>query len=135
MYSNRCPAEHFCYSCLLLPKEEMACHQMRGLVRKRLIVDYLLSLPNSQAPVDDRFLSAVRQASKDSHASLILWDALHDLQAEGYLVGDLDKSVGLVRHKVEEIQKKYQDHLAQIGHHVSLGRLTAEMTALTILPV
>ena len=117
--TTRIPAEHICYTCLLLPHEEDTCYKMLKLVRKRLAVLYLVDSAKDDCRIDDRMLAALRLDSEDPQSWAAASKALGELQEEGYLIKTTNGGWRMIDSKIRQAESNYVDHLAQITDHVS----------------
>ena len=117
--ANRNPAEHFCYTCLLLPQEEDVCCRMPKLVRKRLAILHFTNESGDECKVDDHLLTALRLDPQDPHSWTTTSNVLAELQDEGYLSNTSSSWWRMVDNKRTEAEYTYVDHLIGIGDHVS----------------
>lgn len=113
------PEEHFCYNCLLLPREDTTNNTMPGIVHMRLALLFLANQPTGEVELGQEFLQSVFGSRSD--VAIEFLNLVDRLTEEGYLsqrsegVSSILKCDGLL----VKAQAAYLDPLASIVHHVS----------------
>ena len=111
----RLPDEHFCYSCLLLPREPEVNASMGTLVYKRLALSHILENNPADASA---LMRAMHLSDKVTGDHEIFNSIIDELQHENYLTRSGTTIMAMMDAESSALAlRNYINPLAQISHH------------------